>query len=369
MPPAPDSPFRKHLHCLKDPRRHNTRHLLHDILLLALCALISGADSWTQVAEYGRSKLDWFKDFLELPNGIPSHDTFGRLFAQLDPQGFHDFFTRWVRELSESLQGKTVAIDGKTLRGSRDQANGKSAIHLVSAWASDIRLVLGQLKTTDKSNEITAIPELIKILDLRGAIITLDAMGCQKKITQTIIHAAADYVIQVKDNQKGLHEDIALFFQEPANGPFETFDTVDGEHGRIETRRYFTSNEIGWLPGKDEWSGLNTVCMAVREREVNGKTSTETSYFISSLDNQAPTLAKAIREHWGIENGLHWCLDIAFREDHCRVRKDHGPENLAILRHLATNMLKRETSLKGGMQTKRLKAAWDLGYLLKVLTS
>jgi len=369
MPPSSVSPFRKHLDCLKDPRGHNTRHLLHDILLIALCALISGADSWTQVAEYGRSKLDWLKEFLELPNGIPSHDTFGRLFAQLDPQGFHDFFTRWVQELSESLQGKTIAIDGKTLRGSRDQANGKSAIHLVSAWASDIRLVLGQLKTADKSNEITAIPELIKILDLRGATITIDAMGCQKKITQTIINAAADYVIQVKDNQKGLHDDIALFFQGPANGPFDTCETVDGGHGRIETRRYFTTNDIGWLPEKNDWPGLNTICMAVREREVKGKSSTETSYFISSLDNQAPTIAKAIREHWGIENGLHWCLDIAFREDHCRVRKDHGPENLAILRHLATNMLKRETSLKGGMQTKRLKAAWDHGYLLKVLST
>lgn len=369
MPSSPDSPFRHHLDCIKDPRHHNTRHLLHDILLIALCALISGADSWTQVAEYGRSKFDWFKEFLELPHGIPSHDTFGRLFARIDPQGFHDFFSRWVQELSASLQGKTVAIDGKTLRGSLDQANHKAAIHLVSAWVSDIRLVLGQLKTADKSNEITAIPELIKTLDLQGAIVTLDAMGCQKKIAQTIIEAQADYVIQVKNNQKNLHEDIALFFQEPANGPFDTCETVDGDHGRIETRRYFTTKEIGWLPEKTDWPGINTICMAIREREVQGKTSTETSYFISSLENHAPAIAKAIREHWGIENGLHWCLDIAFREDHCRVRKDHGPENLAILRHLATNMLKREHSLKGGLQTKRLKAAWDRGYLLKVLTA
>ena len=293
MTHSPDSPFLKHLDCIKDPRRHNTRHLLHDMLLIALCAIISGADSWTQVAEYGRSKLDWFKEFLELPNGIPSHDTFGRLFAKIDPKGFHDFFTRWVRELSESLKGKTVAIDGKTLRGSHDQANGKSAIHMVSAWASDIRLVLGQLKTDDKSNEITAIPELIKTLALEGAIVTIDAMGCQKKITQTIIDAEADYVIQVKDNQKNLHEDIALFFQEPANGPFESFDTVDGEHGRIETRRYFTTDDIGWLPGKDEWTGIKTICMAVRERDVNGKTSTETSYFISSLENHAPTIRQS----------------------------------------------------------------------------
>lgn len=369
MKHSPDSPFLKHLDCIKDPRHHNTRHLLHDMLLIALCAIISGADSWTQVTEYGRSKIDWFKQFLKLPNGIPSHDTFGRLFARIDPKGFRDFFTRWVRGLSEPLKGKTVAIDGKKLRGSHDRINGTSAIHMVSAWAADIRLVLGQLKTDDKSNEITAIPELIKTLALEGAIVTIDAMGCQKKITATIVEAQADYVIQVKDNQKKLHEDIALFFQDPANGPFDIFETLDGEHGRIETRRYFTTGEIGWLQGKEEWTGINTICMAVRERDVNGEISIESSYFISSLENHAPTIAKSIREHWGIENGLHWCLDITFREDHCRVRKDHAPENFGILRHMATNLLKREKSLKGGLQTKRLKAAWDRDYLLKVLST
>jgi predicted transposase YbfD/YdcC len=321
------------------------------------------------VAEYGRSKNDWLKEFLELPNGIPSHDTFGRLFARIDPKGFHDFFTRWVRELSQSLKGKTVAIDGKKLRGSHDRINGKSAIHMVSAWATDIRLVLGQLKTDDKSNEITAIPELIKTLALEGAIVTIDAMGCQKKITATIVDAGADYVIQVKDNQKTFHQDIALFFQEPANGPFDIFETVDGDHGRVETRRYFTTDDIAWLPGKDEWTGIKTICMALRQRDVNGEISSEVSYFISSLENHAPAIAKSIREHWGIENGLHWCLDIAFREDHCRVRKDHAPENFGIMRHMATNLLKAEKSLKGGLQTKRLKAAWDHDYLLKVLTA
>lgn len=368
MANSPDSTCFKHLDCIKDPRRHNTRHLLHDMLLIALCATISGADSWTQVAEYGRSKIDWFKQFLKLPNGIPSHDTFGRLFARIDPKGFQDFFTRWVRDLSESLKGKTVAIDGKTLRGSHDRINGKSAIHMVSAWATDISLVLGQLKTEDKSNEITAIPELIKTLALEGTIVTIDAMGCQKKITTTILDAGADYVIQVKDNQKKLHEDIALFFQEPANGPFDSFETLDGDHGRIETRRYFTTGDIGWLPGKEEWTGIRTICMALRQRDVNGETSTEAAFFISSLENHAPIIAKSIREHWGIENALHWCLDISFREDHCRVRKDHAPENFGILRHMATNLLKRENSLKGGMQTKRLKAAWDHNYLLKVLS-
>lgn len=369
MTPSPGSPFLKHLECIKDPRHHNTRHLLHDMLLIALCAVISGADSWVQVSEYGRSKLGWFKEFLELPNGIPSHDTFGRLLARLAPKGFHDFFTRWVGELSGSLKSKTVAIDGKTLRGWHDRINGKSAIHMVSAWATDIRLVLGQLKTDDKSNEITAIPQLIKTLALEGAIVTIDAMGCHKKITQTIVEAGADYVIQVKDNQKTLHEDIALFFQEPAHGPFGLAQTLDGEHGRIETRRYFTSGDIGWLPGKEEWTGIKTVCMTVRERELNGKISSETSYFISSLENHAPAIAKPIREHWGIENSLHWCLDISFREDQCRVRKDHAPENFGILRHMATNLLKQENSLKAGLQTKRLKAAWDHDYLIKILTA
>jgi predicted transposase YbfD/YdcC len=339
------------------------------MLLIALCAIVCGADGWTQVAEYGRSKLDWFKEFLQLPNGIPSHDTFGRLFARINPKGFRNFFAGWVRDLSESLMGKTVAIDGKTLRGSHDRINGKSAIHMVSAWASDIRLVLGQLKTDDKSNEITAIPELIKMISLEGAIVTTDAMGCQKKIMQAIIEEKADYVIQVKDNQPTLHEDIALFFQDRANGPFETLETVDGEHGRVETRRYYTTDDIDWLQGKHEWAGINSICMTIRERDVNGKVSTESAYFISSLENHAPTIAKAIREHWGIENGLHWCLDISFREDDCRVRKDHAPENFGILRHMAMNLLKREKSLKGGIQTKRLKAGWDQNYLLKILTA
>lgn len=365
----PDSPLCKHLTALKDPRRHNTRHRLHDIFLIALCAIISGADSWVQVEQYGRAKLDWFKEFLELPHGIPSHDTFGRLFARLDPQGLQDFFRHWLQDLSASLSGKTVAIDGKTLRGSRDQANGGTALHLVSAWVSELGLVLGQLKTPDKSNEIKVIPELLNLIDLHGAVVTIDALGCQKKIAQTIIAEEADYVLQVKNNQRELRENIALFFQGPNHGPFDTCQTVDGEHGRIETRRYYTTGQIGWLPGKAEWPGINSICMAVREREVKGKTTTETAYFISSLESHAPTIAQAIRDHWGIENGLHWCLDIAFREDHCRVRQDHAPENLAILRHLAINLLKRETSLKVGIQTKRLRAAWDQAYLLKLLST
>ena len=369
MNESPVAPLTKHINCIKDPRNHNTRHLLHDILLIALCAIISGADSWTQVAEYGRSKQTWFSQFLALPNGIPSHDTFGRVFAMLDPKGFEKFFSRWVQDLANSIKGQNVCIDGKTVRGSHDKANAKAAIHMVSAWAADVGIVLGQITTDAKSNEITAIPELIKSLTLENAVVTIDAMGCQKKIARTIIDEKADYVIQVKDNQKNLHEDIALFFQAPDNAPMDCVETVDADHGRIETRRYVTAGDIDWLEGKTLWAGIKSIAMVTRERDINGTVSKENAYFISSLQSHAATIAKAIRSHWSIENSLHWCLDISFREDHCRVRKDHAPENLAILRHMALNLLKREKSLKGGIQTKRLKAAWDHSYLMKILSA
>ena len=361
------APFTKHLDSIKDPRRHNIRHLLQDMLLIALCAIICGAESWNQVAEYGRSKQDWFAEFLALPNGIASHDTFGRVFAMLNPKDFENFFRMWVEDIVESIKGNTVCIDGKTLRGSRDKANGKNPIHMVSAWAADIGLVLGQLKTEIKSNEIIAIPELIKALALEGAVVTVDAMGCQKEIARTIIEEKADYVLQVKDNQKHLHEDIALFFQNPVNAHLDCVETIDADHGRIETRRYATTDDISWLPGKHQWPGIKTIAMATRERDVDGTVSKEKAYFISSLENDAAAIAKSIRTHWSIENSLHWCLDISFREDQCRVRKDHAPENMAILRHMAINLIKREKSLKGGIQTKRLKAAWDHNYLLKIL--
>jgi len=360
-------PIARHMDCIKDPRHHNVRHLLQDILIIALCAIISGADNWVLVAEYGRSKEEWFKQFLLLPNGIPSHDTFGRLFAMLNPKDFKEFFTRWVQDISESLKGKTVAIDGKTLRRSCDKSDHKSAIHMVSAWVAENSIVLGQLKTDDKSNEITAIPELIKSLALKGSIVTIDAMGCQKKITETIIDEKADYIIQVKSNQPNLHNNIALFFQDPANGPFDSYESIDGDHGRIETRNYSTISDIDWLEGKHLWAGLKSIAMVKRQRDIDGKVSNETSYFISSLESHAETFAKSIRNHWSIENSLHWCLDVSFREDDCRVRKDHAPENFAILRHMAINLLKREKTLRGSIQTKRMKAAWDHKYLMKIL--
>ena len=363
------APSIRHIDCINDPRRHNIRHLLHDMLLIALCAIISGADSWTQVAEYGRSKYQWFKQFLQLPNGIPSHDTFSRVFAMLDPKGFEIFFSLWVEDFAESIKDKTVCIDGKTMRGSHDRANGKGAIHMVSAWAADVGLVLGQLKTDEKSNEIIAIPELIKTLALKDAVVTIDAMGCQKKIASTIINQKADYVIQVKNNQKRLHEDIALFFEQRADANWDCVETIDGDHGRIETRRYTVTDDINWLQGKHMWADIKSIAMVTRQRDINTSVSMEKSYFISSLKPDAAGIAKAIRSHWSIENSLHWCLDVSFREDYCRVRKDHGPENMAILRHMALNLLKREKSLKAGIQTKRLKAAWDHSFLLKILAS
>jgi len=363
------APLTKHLDSIKDPRRHNIRHLLQDMLLIALCAMISGADSWTQVSEYGRCKQQWFAEFLTLANGIPSHDTFGRVFAMLNPKDFENFFRRWVQDFVKSINGNTVCIDGKTLRGSRDTANGKNPIHMVSAWAADIGLVLGQLKTEVKSNEIIAIPELIKTLAVEGAVVTIDAMGCQKEIARTIIEEKADYVLQVKDNQKRLHEDIALFFQDPVNAHLNCIETIDADHGRIETRRYTTTDNISWLPGKHLWPGIKTIAMTTRERDIDGTVSKENAYYISSLENDPVVIAKSIRNHWSIENSLHWCLDISFREDHCRVRTDHAPENMAILRHMALNFIKRDKTIKGGIHTKRLKAAWDHNYLMKILSA
>lgn len=356
-----------HLDCVNDPRRPNIRHKLYDIMMITLCAIISGADSWSMIEEYGRSKKEWLGSFLELPNGIPSHDTFARLFASLDPASFQEFYSRWIGDIVGGLAGRVVSIDGKTSRGSRDKAAGKNPIHMVSAWCSSHNLVLGQIKTEEKSNEIKAIPELIRSLSLEGTIVTIDAMGCQKQIAREIVDAGADYVLQVKDNHKRLREDIALFFEDQNNGAFESYETIDGDHGRIETRRYWTCDDIDWLEGHLEWKGLKTIVMVQREREIDGKTSSEKSFYISSLENDVREIGSAIRSHWSIENSLHWCLDVSFGEDSSRIRKDHAPENMAILRHIALGLIKNEKTAKGSLKIRRMKAAWDNAYLLKVL--
>jgi len=369
--PCDDFTISSHFTNIDDPRKYNIRHNLIDIITIAICALICGAENWVDVEQYGKSKYGWLKQFLQLPNSIPSHDTFGRVFSLLDPKQFNDAFTCWWQSIQTLIHKKHVAIDGKTLRASYDKALGKSAIHMVSAWAVENGIVLGQVKTDEKSNEITAIPELIKQLELQDAIVSIDAMGCQKSIAKQIIDKQADYVFSLKGNHSLLHDQIKMFFQDNANPctEFDLFESTDGDHGRIEIRRYSTTDDIDWLQGKEQWPGLKTITMVQRKRHIDDKISDETSYYISSIKKDAKKIARAIRGHWHIENSLHWVLDVSFDEDRCRVRKDHAPANMATLRHIVLNLIKQEKSFKGSVKTKRLKAAWENSYLLKILNS
>ncbi len=342
-------------------------------MTIAICGVICGADSWVELEQFGKSKEEWLKGFLELPNGIPSHDTFGRVFALLDAQQFRDCFLAWVQAVSAVTRGQVIAIDGKTLRRSHDKSLGKSAIHMVSAWASENRLVLGQTKVAEKSNEITAIPELLALLDISGCIVTIDAMGCQKEIARLIIEDSGDYVLALKENQGQLYREVKELFEDEglvaSEGDFH--ETVNKGHGRLEHRRCWSIADqeyISYLNLKGEWRGLRSVAKVTGERRIGEKVSIESRYYISSLPGGAEQLLRAVREHWGIENSLHWVLDIAFREDESRVRKGHGPENLATMRHMALNLLRRETSSKGGVKARRLRAGWDETYLLKVLS-
>ncbi len=358
---------------IADPRveRHK-RHLLQDILFIAVCSFICGADKWIEIVEFGLAKEKWFKQFLSLPNGIPSHDTFGRVFSLICPTEFQNCFLAWVKSISEITQGEIIAIDGKTLRRSHDRSTKTAAIHMVSAWACNNGLVMGQLKTEEKSNEITAIPKLLKLLEIKDCIVTIDAMGCQKEIAQTIQEQGADYVLALKGNQGILHNDVMSYLNNAINkgdlgSSFDFHETTDADHGRIEIRRYQISNDVTWLDQHENWFGLKSIGLAESERHIGDEVTIERRYFISSLENDAQQFGDAVRKHWGIENKLHWVLDVAFREDESRVRKDYEPENLAMLRHIALNLLKQETTLKRGIKTKRLKSGWDENYLLKVL--
>lgn len=367
----------QHFADIADPRyQHSPPHLLIDIITIAICGVICGADDWVAIEEFGRAKQAWFKTFLRLPHGIPSHDTFGQIFAQLDSEQFGESFIRWVAAISDLTLGEIVAIDGKTLRRSHDKRRGKAAIHMISAWASQNRLVLGQVKVDDKSNEITAIPELLRLLAIKGCIVTIDAMGCQTDIATQIISQDADYVLALKDNQKHLHQEVQRLFTDALADPTTTipyeFDqTVDKDHGRIEIRRCWTIDApdyIAYLDPQRRWPGLRSVVRIETERRVGLEISQEIRHYIASLAGDPIHLNQVIRTHWHIENKLHWVLDVAFREDDCRVRQGYAAENLAVLRHIALNLLKQEQTAKVGIRNKRLKAGWDNDYLLKVLT-
>lgn len=359
---------------LEDPRvKRQPEHLLVDIVAIAILAVLSGADDMVAIETYGNAKQEWLETFLALPNGVPSHDTFSRVLAQIDPQQFQDCFLAWVNHLTDQLEINLIHIDGKTARGSYDRESSLKALHTVSAWASEHHLVLAQHRVESKTNEITAIPELLKLLDLNGAIITLDAMGTQRDIAAQIQEQDGDYILALKGNQGTLHNAVKAFFQEAegtqwANLDYSYSTATEAGHHRIEHRQVWAVplSQVSDLPTHQKWSGLATLVMVKRERHLWNKTTHEVSFYITSLAADATFLAQAIRSHWGIENSLHWVLDVTFREDPSRIRTGHGPENMGLLRRLALNLLNREPS-KQSLKQKRYRAAMDNDFVIRVL--
>jgi predicted transposase YbfD/YdcC len=363
-----------HFADLNDPRvERSRRHDLLDIIALTVCAVLSNCDSWEDIETYGNTKYDWLKTFLNLPNGIPSHDTIGRVFQRLDPTALRDCLLGWTAALARTNSGRVIPIDGKTLRGSLDRANGTSALHLVSAWAAELNLTLGQVATDAKSNEITAIPKLLQILDLEGAIVTIDALGCQKEIAAKIRDGKGDYVLQLKANHGKLYQAVQDAFLDRLDcgtaaptPPLSVFESpAETGHGRTEQRTVYALAVPEDLAGKDEWRDLRTLVLVFRERTVGAKTSEEFSYYLSSHRADAAEFARVIRLHWSIES-MHWVLDVTFHEDSSRVRAGHGAENFGLLRRLALSLLKQDDS-KGSLKGKRLRAGWDNDFLLRIL--
>jgi len=372
----------EHFKDLADPRVDRTKdHDLSDVLIIAVCCLLCAGDSFNDMEDFGNAKQDFFKSFLKLRNGIPSHDTFNRVFSALDPKEFLDCFLRWTQSVRRAIPQEIVAVDGKALR--RAINKGQSPKYVVSAWAHSNQLVLGQLKVEEKSNEITAVPELLRVLELAGCIVTIDAMGCQKKIAREIIEADADYLLALKGNQETVHQEVKSFLDStlaekkktrpPGVSPgkaaaaLQEHETVEKDHGRIETRRYYQSDQLDWFADQGKWEGLKSVGMVEATREINGQIAVERRYYLSSLKLDVETFARAVRAHWSIENQVHWSLDVTFGEDQSRARAGHAAENLATLRRLALNLLKREKTKKRGIRGKQLNASWDHPYLLRLL--
>ena len=355
---------------LKDPRSRSPEHKLSELLVVAIAAILSGADSWVGIATWAEAKIGWLRQYLTLANGVASHDTFGRVFAMLEAERFEACFVRWVGGLCQGLEGKVVAIDGKTVR--RSHRLGQGAIHLVSAYCGALRVSLGQVKTAAKSNEITAIPELLEALLLKGAVVTIDAMGCQHAIAQKIVQGGADYVLAVKDNQPNLCEALRdLFAAHDGRGlktvRFGEHTEIGKDHGRIETRRCVVSEDIQWLDQRDRWSGLRSVAMIESTRQIGAHSSTERRYYISSLGADAKRMGEAIRAHWAIENSMHWVLDVSFGEDQCCARVKNAAQNFAILRRIVINLLRADPTTKVGAKTKRLKNCADDRYRARIL--
>lgn len=352
---------------IPDPRiNRNKKHLLIDIVLLSVLAVICGAESWDSIEMFGKSKIDFLRRFLRLPNGIPSHDTINRVFSLLRPDKFEQLFIQWTDSLRiKGISNEIIAIDGKTSRGSKDSFHDKSPIHIVSAWANSNQLVLGQRKIDTKSNEITAIPLLLEMLDIEGCIVTIDAMGTQKEIAKTIIDQKANYILALKGNQGGLKEGVEhLFSRQRADN--ENTITEKG-HGRIETRHCQVISDLTFLDEKEQWENLNSVIKVNAIRDINGKATTETRLYISSIKDSAENFNSFIRQHWGVENSLHWVLDVTFNEDHQRKRNGMAAQNFALVQKISLNLLKSEESNKVSLKNKRLKAAWDNDFLLKIL--
>jgi predicted transposase YbfD/YdcC len=360
---------------LPDPRIDRCKdHALSDIMAIALLATICGAEHFTEMEAFGCAKEEWLKTFLPLKNGIPAHDTFARVFAGIKPQAFHECFLRWVQELRTVTEDEYIGVDGKTLRRAHRRGKGVKPLHLVQAWAVRNRLVLGQLKVDQKSNEMKAVPELLRMLVLKGCIVTVDALNTQKDIAHEIREQEADYVLALKENHPTLCHEVRGVFEAVREAPetdktVSRSESVEHQHGRTETRRCWSVSAPEWLTGFAEWRDLRSIVMVEAVRTVATKTSTEQRYYLCSLAPDAARAAAAVRAHWGVENSLHWVLDVAFREDDSRVRNGHAAENLALARKITHNLMQQEKTDKRGVKSKRLRAGWDENYLLSVLNA